>query len=58
MIATDIVPYEAVEGIGFKRLLAKAEHRYPQKSEKYFRTELMDEMYAQVVTRVKHFLYH
>lgn len=37
MIATDILPYAIVEGAGFKRLLTKAEPRYPLKSEKYFR---------------------
>ncbi|XP_065130356.2 zinc finger BED domain-containing protein 4-like [Paramisgurnus dabryanus] len=53
MIATDILPYAVVEGAGFKRLLAKAEPRYPLKSEKYFRTQLLDQIYSQVVTRIK-----
>ena len=56
MIATDILPYDVVEGQGFKRVLAVAEHRYPQKSEKYFRTQLMGEVYSQVANRVKQLL--
>ncbi len=56
MIATDILPYAVVEGVGFKRLLAKAEHRFTPKSKKYFRTRLMGEMYSQVAKRVKELL--
>ena len=64
MIATDILPYAVVEGPGFQRVLAIAEHRYPQKSDKYFRTKLMGEMYSQVATslrrkcRKQHCFYH
>lgn len=31
MIATDILPFAVVEGAGFKRVMAKAEPRYPLK---------------------------
>jgi hypothetical protein len=56
MIVTDILPYAVVKGPGFQRVLAIAEHMYPQKSEKYFRTQLMGEMYSQVAGRVKQLL--
>ncbi|XP_030008124.1 zinc finger BED domain-containing protein 4-like [Sphaeramia orbicularis] len=56
MIATDILPYSVVEGIGFKRLLAKAEQRYQIKSEKYYCTQLMSEIYTKVVGKIKELL--
>lgn len=68
MIATDILPYAIVEGAGFKRLLTKAEPRYPLNSEKYFRTQLMDQIDSSCKTnkagslcgkcRKQHCLYH
>lgn len=56
MIATDILPYSVVEGVGFKRLMANAEKRYQLKNEKYFRTQLMSEIYSQVVEKIKQLL--
>nr|XP_054602554.1 zinc finger BED domain-containing protein 4-like [Nothobranchius furzeri] len=57
MIATDILPYAVVEGVGFKRLVAKLEQRYSLKNEKYFRTKLMGETYQKVVNKVKQLLH-
>lgn len=56
MIATDILPFAIVEGAGFKRVMAKAEPRYPLKTEKFFRTKKMDEIYTGVVNKIKKLL--
>lgn len=56
MIATDILPFAVVEGAGFKRVMAKAEPRYPLKTEKCFRTKKMDEIYIGVVNKIKQLL--
>lgn len=56
VIAIDILSYAIVEGEGFKRLLAKGEPRYTLKSEKYFHTQLMDQIHSQVVTQIKQLL--
>ncbi|CAJ1066117.1 zinc finger BED domain-containing protein 4-like [Xyrichtys novacula] len=53
MNATDVLPYAVVEDRGFQRLMAKVAQKYPLKSEKYFRTQLMDEIYSQIARRVK-----
>ncbi len=56
MLATDIQPYNMVEGVGFKRLVAALEPRYPMKTEKFFRTKMLDEVHGQLVGRIKELL--
>ncbi|KAK0146083.1 Zinc finger BED domain-containing protein 4 [Merluccius polli] len=56
MIATDTLPFAVVEGAGFKRVMVKAEPRYPLKTEKFFRTKKMDEIYTAVVSKIKKLL--
>ena len=56
MIATDILPSAVVEGAGFKRVMANAEPRYPKKTETFFRTKKMDEIYTGVVSKIQKLL--
>uniref|UniRef100_A0A3P8RUH3 BED-type domain-containing protein n=1 Tax=Amphiprion percula TaxID=161767 RepID=A0A3P8RUH3_AMPPE len=53
MIATDNQPFSMVSDVGFKRLMAAAEPRYSLKSEKYYRTEKLQEVYHKVVDKIK-----
>ncbi|XP_039608399.1 zinc finger BED domain-containing protein 4-like [Polypterus senegalus] len=53
MIATDILPFPVVEGVGFKRLLAKVEPRYTLRSEKYFRSELVFDVHEKIVQKIE-----
>ena len=44
MLATVIQPYNMVEGVGSKRLVAALDPRYPMKTEKFFCTKMLDEV--------------
>ena len=56
MIATDLQPYNMVEGVGFKRLVAGLEPRYSMKTEKFYRTTVMEEVHGQLVGRIQQLL--
>ena len=53
MIATDQQPFAVVDHIGLKRLLNHAEPRYSFKSEKYYRTEMLEQVYSKVQEKIK-----
>ncbi|XP_028648029.2 zinc finger BED domain-containing protein 4 isoform X1 [Erpetoichthys calabaricus] len=53
MIATDVLPFPVVQGVGFKRLMAKVEPRYALRSEKYFRSELVFDVHEKIVEKIK-----
>ncbi|XP_077340549.1 zinc finger BED domain-containing protein 4-like [Lithobates pipiens] len=53
MIATDNQPFTVVADIGFQRLLATIEPRYSIKSEKYYRTDMLDSVYKKVTQQIK-----
>jgi hypothetical protein len=53
MIVTDNQPFTVVSDVGFKRLMAAAEPRYALKSEKYSRTEKLQEVYHKIVDKIK-----
>lgn len=53
MIATDNQPFTVVSDIGFQRLLTAVEPRYTIKSEKYYRTDMLDCVYKKVEKRIK-----
>ncbi|XP_041946911.1 LOW QUALITY PROTEIN: zinc finger BED domain-containing protein 4-like [Alosa sapidissima] len=42
MIATDNLPFAFVSGVGFQRLVAALEPRYKLKSEKHYRTKMLE----------------
>lgn len=48
MIATDNQPFTFVSGIGFRRLVAAMESRYNLKTEKHYRTDILDGIVAKV----------
>lgn len=53
MIATDNQPFTVVSDVGFQRLLAVAEPRYNLKSEKYYRTEMLDSVHTMIVNKIR-----
>jgi len=53
MLATDNQPFSVVSDLGFKRLMSLMEPRYRIKSEKFYRTMMLDEIYSRVLTKVK-----
>ncbi|XP_053170463.1 zinc finger BED domain-containing protein 4-like [Scomber japonicus] len=53
MIVTDNQPFTMVSDVGFKHLMAAAEPRYALKSEKYYRTEKLQEVYHKIVDQIK-----
>ncbi|XP_030640801.1 zinc finger BED domain-containing protein 4-like [Chanos chanos] len=53
MIITDSQPFTMVSDAGFKRLLAVAEPRYTLKNEKFYRTEMLEQIHRQVVAKIK-----
>ncbi|XP_035282910.1 zinc finger BED domain-containing protein 4-like [Anguilla anguilla] len=53
MIVSDNQPFTVVSDAGFKRLMAVAEPRYTLKSEKYYRTEMMEGIHHKVVEKIK-----
>ncbi|XP_073689317.1 zinc finger BED domain-containing protein 4-like [Garra rufa] len=53
MIATDNQPFTFVSGIGFRRLVAAMEPRYNLKTEKHYRTDILDGIVAKVEKKIK-----
>ncbi|XP_056144388.1 zinc finger BED domain-containing protein 4-like [Lampris incognitus] len=53
MIVTDNQPFSVVSDVGFKRLMAAAEPRYALKSDKYYRTEKLQEVHHKIVDKIK-----
>ncbi|XP_078112300.1 zinc finger BED domain-containing protein 4-like [Sander vitreus] len=53
MIATDNDPFTVVSGVGFKRLVALLEPRYSLKTEKYYRTDLFEDVHTKVENKIK-----
>lgn len=53
MIATDNHPFTVVSGVGFKRLVALLEPRYSLKTEKYYRTDLFEDVHTKVENKIK-----
>lgn len=53
MIATDNQPFTVISDVGFQQLMRLAEPRYNIKDEKFYRTQMLDETYAEVGTKVK-----
>ncbi len=53
MIATDNKPFTVVSGVGFKRLVALLEPRYSLKTEKYYRTDLFEDVHTKVENKIK-----
>lgn len=53
MIATDNQPFTFVSGIGFRRLVAAMESRYNLKTEKHYRTDILDGIVAKVEKKIK-----
>ncbi|KAL7874942.1 hypothetical protein SRHO_G00059120 [Serrasalmus rhombeus] len=53
MIATDNQPFTVVSDVGFRRLMAVVEPKYNLKSEKYYRTEMLDSVHTKVVKKIK-----
>ena len=53
MIITDNQPFTVVSDVGFKRFMGAAAPQYSLKSEKYYRTEMLPEVYNKVVEKVK-----
>ncbi|GLD69010.1 zinc finger BED domain-containing protein 4-like protein [Lates japonicus] len=53
MIVTDNQPFTVVSDVGFKRLMAAAEPRYALKSDKYYRSEKLQEVHHKVVDKIK-----
>ncbi len=53
MIAIDNQPFTFVSGIGFRRLVAAMEPRYNLKSEKHYRTDILDGIAAKVEKKIK-----
>lgn len=53
MIATDNHPFTVVSGVGFKRLVALLEPRYSLKTEKYYRTDLFEDVHTKVENKNK-----
>ena len=49
MIATDDLPFTIVQNIGFQRLISK---RYTIKSEKFYRTKVLHQIYRQVCDKI------
>uniref|UniRef100_A0A3Q1EVB9 HAT C-terminal dimerisation domain-containing protein n=1 Tax=Acanthochromis polyacanthus TaxID=80966 RepID=A0A3Q1EVB9_9TELE len=53
MIATDNQPFTVVDDIGFRRVLQHAEPRYNFKSEKYYRTTVLEDIYNKVQEHIQ-----
>lgn len=53
MIATDNLPFTCVSGIGFQRLVAAMEPRYKLKTEKHYRTDMLESVVAKVEKKIK-----
>ncbi|XP_049447489.1 zinc finger BED domain-containing protein 4-like [Epinephelus fuscoguttatus] len=53
MIATDNQPFTVVSGVGFKRLVALLEPRYSLKTDKYYRTDLFEDVHTKVENKIK-----
>ncbi len=53
MIATDNQPFTFVSGIGFRRLVAAIEPRYNLKTEKHYRTDILDGIVSKVENKIK-----
>lgn len=53
MIATDNQPFTVVSGVGFKRLVTLLEPRYSLKTEKYYCTDLFDDVRTNVANKIK-----
>lgn len=53
MIATDNQSFTVVSDVGLQRLMRLAEPHYNIKDEKFYRTQMLDETHAEVVTKVK-----
>ena len=53
MIATDNQPFSFVSGIGFQRLVAAMEPRYKLKTEKHYRTDVLDGIITKVEKKIK-----
>jgi len=53
IIISDNQPFTMVSDAGFKRLMDVAEPRYAIKSEKYYRTEKLPEIYERVGSKIK-----
>ncbi|XP_077972379.1 zinc finger BED domain-containing protein 4-like [Styela clava] len=52
MIATDNRPFAIVQDDGFRRLIETIEPRYALKTEKYFRTEMLPQIYELVSQKI------
>lgn len=53
MIAINNQPFTVVDDTGFRRLMEHAEPRYSFKSEKYYRTTVLEEIYKKVQQHIK-----
>ncbi|XP_063746153.1 zinc finger BED domain-containing protein 4-like, partial [Eleginops maclovinus] len=53
MIATDNLPFACVSCVGFQRLVAAMEPRYKLKSEKHYRTDMLEDIVGKVERKVK-----
>lgn len=53
MIATDNLPFMFVSGVGFQRLVSAMEPRYNLKTEKYYRTSMLENIVAKVEKKIK-----
>ena len=52
MIATDNLPFTIVQNIGFQPLISKLEPWYNIKSEKFYQTEVLHQIYRQVCDKI------
>lgn len=53
MIATDNQPFTVVSDVGFRRLIATLEPRYSLKTEKYYRTDMLENIMKGVEMKIK-----
>ncbi|KAK7122932.1 hypothetical protein R3I94_019901 [Phoxinus phoxinus] len=53
MIATDNQPFTVVSDVGFRRLIATLEPRYSLKTEKYYRTDMLENIMKGVERKIK-----
>ncbi|XP_055022703.1 zinc finger BED domain-containing protein 4-like [Boleophthalmus pectinirostris] len=53
MCATDDQPFAVVSGRGFKRLVAALEPKYTVKSEKFYRSDLLENLYKKVQSCIR-----
>lgn len=53
MIATDNLPFTVVSGVGYKRVVTLLKPRYFLKTEKYYCTDLFEDVHTKVENKIK-----